>query len=53
MLIAIPIHLRLHVRPVFDVLMEPTYVAGDLVPWFKTEGDERNEAEREPLPIVC
>jgi hypothetical protein len=46
------IHLLLDVRSVLDVLVEAADVAGDLVPGFEGEGDNRDEAEGEPFPVL-
>ena len=46
------LHLLLHIRPVLDVLPEIADVAADLVVGLEAEGDERDEAEREPLPAL-
>lgn len=46
-------HLRLHVRPVLDVLVEVADVAANFLVGFKREGNHRDEAEGEPFPGAC
>jgi hypothetical protein len=46
------IHLLLHVRAKLDILAEITDVAGDGVPGLEAEGDDGDEAEGEPFPVV-
>lgn len=43
-------HLLLYVGSVFDVLVEVADVAADFLVGLEGEGDERQEAECEPLP---
>ena len=46
------IKLRLHIRPVFDILPEITDVAAQLPVRLQGEGDDGDEAEREPFPAL-
>jgi hypothetical protein len=47
-----PVDLRLHVRPIADILPEVAHVAAELLVGLEAERDERHEAECEPLPAL-
>lgn len=46
------VDLLLHVGPVLDVLPEIADVAADFLVGLEREGDQRDEAECEPLPAL-
>jgi len=45
-------HLRLHIGPIFDVLVEAADMAAHLFVGLQREGDNWNEAEGEPFPKI-
>lgn len=47
-----PANLRLHIRPIFDVLPEVADVAAELLVGFEAEWDDGDEAKGEPLPAL-
>lgn len=46
------LHLPLHIRSILDVLPEIADMAADLVVRLQAEGNQRDEAEGEPLPAL-
>lgn len=46
------LHLPLHIRPILDILPEIADMAADLVVRLEAEGNQRDEAEGEPLPAL-